>query len=393
LALFTDAFSYDAVNRVIAATDSGGWSRSFGYDQYGNMWTPASSGVPVNGTTPTTNIFNPANNRISGRTYDTAGNQTVVGSYSVAYDAENRQAVAYDNVTQGQATYVYDGDGRRVQKVISGGPTTTYVYDALGQLVAEYSSAAPPTAPCYTCYLSYDHLGTARLITDGAANVIARHDYLPFGEEIPGASANRTSQWGSGTDNINQKFTGQERDSETGLDFFQARYMSAAQGRFNSPDPMNAGADLTNPQSWNGYSYVWNNPLNAVDPSGMDIWFPGPCEDPEDPECGGEPPTPPPCLSFDCGGGGNGGGQRGSGQGGNQTAPSYPLPPGSFPGGETLGLPPGIRIPGPFGVSVPNPFETPLCPTPAPCISSPSVWAQIGEAVSSPWVLVCRLSA
>jgi RHS repeat-associated protein len=187
------------------------------------------------------------------------------------------------------------------------------------------------------------------LITDGAANVIARHDYLPFGEEIPGGSASRTSQWGSGADNINQKFTGQERDSETGLDFFQARYMSAAQGRFNSPDPGNAGADLTNPQSWNGYSYVWNNPLNAVDPTGMDIWFPGPCEDPEDPECGG---GLPPCLFFDCGGGGNGGGQRGSGQGGNQTAPSYPLPPGSFPGGETLGLPPGISVPNPLSPQV-----------------------------------------
>jgi hypothetical protein len=106
----------------------------------------------------------------------------------------------------------------------------------------------------------------------------------------------------------------------------QARYMSAAQGRFNSPDPGNAGADLTNPQSWNGYSYVWNNPLSAVDPTGMDIWFPGPCEDPEDPECGGEPPIPPPCFFFDCGGGGNGGGQSGSGQGGTQTAPSLPAP-------------------------------------------------------------------
>jgi hypothetical protein len=61
-----------------------------------------------------------------------------------------------------------------------------------------------------------------------------------------------------------------------------------------------------------------------VDSTGMDIWFPGPCEDPEDPECGGE--QPPPCLFFDCAGGGNGGGQRGSGQGGNQTPPFLPAP-------------------------------------------------------------------
>jgi hypothetical protein len=53
------------------------------------------------------------------------------------------------------------------------------------------------------------------------------------------------------------------------VDFFSARYFTGTLGRFNSPDPGNAGADLTNPQSWNGYGYVWGNPLNATDPSGM----------------------------------------------------------------------------------------------------------------------------
>ncbi len=59
----------------------------------------------------------------------------------------------------------------------------------------------------------------------------------------------------------NAKFTGKEPDQETGLDYFEARYMSAAQGRFMSPDPENAGAVAGNPQSWNAYSYVVNNPL------------------------------------------------------------------------------------------------------------------------------------
>ena len=108
------------------------------------------------------------------------------------------------------------------------------------------------------------------MITDSNAKVIARHDYLPFGEEIPGGIAGRSSsQFGPGLDNINQKFTGQERDSESGLDFFQARYFSGALGRLLSPDPHNAGADLMNPQSWNAYAYVVNNPLNATDPSGL----------------------------------------------------------------------------------------------------------------------------
>ena len=65
--------------------------------------------------------------------------------------------------------------------------------------------------------------------------------------------------------------TSKERDAETGLDFFEARYMSAAQGRFTSPDPAGLlAAQPGNPQSWNLYSYVMNNPLIYVDPNGLD---------------------------------------------------------------------------------------------------------------------------
>jgi RHS repeat-associated protein len=63
--------------------------------------------------------------------------------------------------------------------------------------------------------------------------------------------------------------TGKERDLETGLDFFGARYMSSAQGRFTSPDPAN-GINPFDPQSWNAYTYAGNNPLARVDPDGLD---------------------------------------------------------------------------------------------------------------------------
>jgi RHS repeat-associated protein len=63
--------------------------------------------------------------------------------------------------------------------------------------------------------------------------------------------------------------TGKERDVETGLDFFFARYYSGAQGRFLSPDPENAGASHEDPQSWNAYAYARNNPLLYTDPDGM----------------------------------------------------------------------------------------------------------------------------
>ena len=84
------------------------------------------------------------------------------------------------------------------------------------------------------------------------------------------------------TTRVRDGFTGQARDAEIGLDYFQARYYGAAFGRFTSPDPGNAGADLSNPQSWNGYAYVGNNPLNSTDPTGFD-----PIKDP--------PPIPVSC--------------------------------------------------------------------------------------------------
>jgi len=74
------------------------------------------------------------------------------------------------------------------------------------------------------------------------------------------------------TTRVRDGFTGQARDAEIGLDYFQARYYGAAFGRFTSPDPGNAGADLTNPQTWNGYTYVMNSSLSATDPSGMLSW-------------------------------------------------------------------------------------------------------------------------
>ena len=96
-----------------------------------------------------------------------------------------------------------------------------------------------------------DWAGTARLVTDQNDNVVARHDYLPFGEEMPVGVDGRTStgSWDA-TDLVTQKFTGKERDSESGLDYFGARYYGSALGRFSSPDN-GIDQDETDPQSWN----------------------------------------------------------------------------------------------------------------------------------------------
>jgi RHS repeat-associated protein len=119
-------------------------------------------------------------------------------------------------------------------------------------------------------------LGTPRINTNATGQVIARHDYLPYGEEIFSLGG-RNSQAGIDAkyeqdDNINQKFTGYERDDETGLDFAQARYYCNKHGRFTTTDPiiMSVGRQV-DPQQINLYVYVRNNPFKFVDVSGKDL--------------------------------------------------------------------------------------------------------------------------
>lgn len=126
-----------------------------------------------------------------------------------------------------------------------------------------------------TFWLVPDHLGTPRMMADrtGSLAGIKRHDYLPYGEELFDQMAGRTTTQGYGAaDNVRQKFTGYERDAETNLDYASARYYSSAQGRFTSPDPLLSSGKSADPQSWNRYAYCGNNPVNHVDPSGLD-WY------------------------------------------------------------------------------------------------------------------------
>jgi RHS repeat-associated protein len=98
-------------------------------------------------------------------------------------------------------------------------------------------------------------------------------DYLPFGETTTSGSCDTT-----------YRFTGYKLDSESSLDYAGARSYAFSNGRFMSPDPANAGADPSNPQSWNMYSYVMNNPLNAIDPTGMNcVWDNGSYDAEDDP--------------------------------------------------------------------------------------------------------------
>lgn len=363
----TQTYGYDSTNRLTSISE-GGSTRSFAYNNTsgynnGNMYVSANSGFPLASFTPTSSgNFNSQNQlAIQNSSYDSAGNQTAIGGLAPQFDAEGRMTSTSLNGTT--VTYVYDGDGQRVMKQVSGStPTTTvYVYDAFGNAAAEYTTPAP-ASPCgtATCYVSVDHLGSTRLVTDSSGNVQKRYDYLPFGEELFAGIDGRTTamKYQSAADGFSPKFTGQYRDADLvgsadahGLDYFNARYYSPTQGRFVSPDPGNAGADISNPRTWNGYSYVGNNPLNVTDPNGLGffdfldgiihnvlsgvtfgLWgaFTAAIEG-----------TPPPSGTGTIGAAIFGPGTPGTGSFGNTN-------PGDFPNGESLGMPSGMSIPDPL---------------------------------------------
>ena len=146
--------------------------------------------------------------------------------------------------------------------------TETYVYDAFGKLAAEYSTAAPTSGG--TFYRTTDHLGSTRLVTKQDKSDADCFDYAPFGEEIPNTLGSRSSNacFAASFDG-RHRFTGQERDDESDLDYFLARYYSGPLGRFLSVDPLLSSGRPDDPQTWNKYQYVSGNPLRFTDPLGL----------------------------------------------------------------------------------------------------------------------------
>jgi RHS repeat-associated protein len=127
-----------------------------------------------------------------------------------------------------------------------------YVYLGSEKLV-EYRSNS-------TRFFHNDHLGTTKAVTDHTGAVLERWDHYPFGEE-----------WVSGLSGDRYRYTGHLRDEETGNDYAGARYYANARGRWLSVDPLLG--DISNPQRLNRYSYVGNDPVNIVDPDGMEWKF------------------------------------------------------------------------------------------------------------------------
>lgn len=265
-------FVYDGLNRLASVSEGSSWSRTFSYDRYGNMWVSGSQTVPTASFTPVASSnYNTRNQLvIQSSTYDNAGQQTAIGGYTNTFDADGHLATSTINGVT--TTYGYDANGRRVNKT-TGGTTTKFVYGVDGQLLAEYGGASSVAG---TRYRTSDYLGSTRLTTGLSMSLTpARFDYLPFGEPLLAGLGGRTTAAGyeasQDITGLPQRFTGKERDAETGLDYFGARYYSGAQGRVTSPDNPKF-SEKTDPLTWNLYAYAANNPLARIDISGNN-WF------------------------------------------------------------------------------------------------------------------------
>jgi RHS repeat-associated protein len=271
----TQNFVYDNLNRILQGYTSGtNWGEDFTIDAWANLTNRSlhagkTNSEPLNAAPALTS------NQLTGFGYDAAGNMTSNGTLGYNYDQENRLTKFITNITD---IYIYDGDGERVKKSVPA--VTLYWYGATGNVLDETSGTgtliseyiffkgkriARRDADNTVKYYFADNLGSASVITNatGAMPPLEESDYYPYGGEIPITNG----------DPNHYKFTGKERDTESGLDNFGARYFTSNLGRFMTPDwaarPTSVPyAVFGDPQSLNLYTYVENAPLNRVDADG-----------------------------------------------------------------------------------------------------------------------------
>lgn len=292
-------YAYDDFNRLCASNEGGQTSLTcsstnstgqqaytYAYDRFGNRWNQTLT-AGTGGTLDLT--FTGSNNQIDGYTYDAAGNLLSDGSHTYFYDAEHHlvQVDGSEGYCQTEtgtaptACYTYDAEGRRVRRTVPGsGITDDYLYDLSGHYITQVSGTgwwirgelyagerhlgtyendlSTPT----TFFNHADWLGTERVETAVTGSSCETIVSLPFGDGLTTSGS---------CDPSALYFTGKERDWETNLDNFGARYSSSQFGRFMSPDPDTATPlHIVNPQRWNMYAYAINNPLSYIDPAGRD---------------------------------------------------------------------------------------------------------------------------
>jgi RHS repeat-associated protein len=260
-------YTYDSLNRLSTASGSGvgtvipAWSESYTYDGFGNL----TDKTPTGGAPLLEVATHAGTNHITGETYDANGNTTsfIVGEneYSYTYDYENRL------VTSAGDTYSYGPDNLRTYKIQPNGNEYVYFYDPFGRRMGAYQISSPgweeQNVYCVcgettALWFAGTNLTNANgNLPDRLGSVTSGNGFFPYGEEY-------TTPTVDGDD-----FATYYHDVDTGLDYAQNRYYSSILGRFLNPDPYMGSMNPTNPNSFNRYSYVMNDPVNSNDPSGL----------------------------------------------------------------------------------------------------------------------------
>ena len=287
----SDRFVYDEFGRIRKATlvqGSTTHAQEFTYDRYGNIRRLVTSGesnpaVPaVNEATNRINLSGPTTTMVGA--YDAAGNLTGYnGVDRFQYDALN--VMTESTVGTERRLYLYTASNERIAVLKMAGTTVASsdwtLRDASAKVLRRFARDAGNTwrwdedyiyrgsqllaaeVPGNTLHLHLDHLGTPRVITGNGGARIATHTYYPFGRELTSPAQ----------DSETRKFTGHERDA-VNLDYMHARSYLPWTGRFLTVDPViDFKTNMTNPQGWNRYSYVRNNPVRWTDPTGKVIAY------------------------------------------------------------------------------------------------------------------------
>ncbi len=258
------AYTYDAVDRLTNVTNFEAPAENYSYDGVGNRTAShlsASYGYqPFNKLTSTASAT---------YTYDNNGNliskTDASGTTTFTFNEENQltQVALPSGLT---VNYKYDGLGRRIQRTTSSGANERYVYDgadALIDLNADWSVATTylnglgidnhlrqTSATTGVSYFHANHLGSTAALTDQSGAVVEQLSYDSFGNN-------------GGSTRTRFTYTGRERDSDTGMLYYRARFYDPQLGRFISEDPIGLADGI------NSYAYAKNSPPNGTDPLGL----------------------------------------------------------------------------------------------------------------------------
>jgi RHS repeat-associated protein len=275
----TVVWNYDGIYRLTNETISldphptpKNGSLDYGLDPVGNRLSQTSTLPGISTGSATFDL----NDRLSTETYDPNGNTTITGSRSFTYDFENRLKTMAVNSGPVTVTLLYDGDGNRVAKTVSG-VTARYLVDDLNptgyaQVVEEIVASTVQRTYTYgsqrinqnqlinstwtPTFYGYDGFGSVRTLTNAASTVTDTFDYDAWGNAV-----NTTGS----TPNV-YLYRGEQYDSDLNLHYLRARYFNPLTGRFLTRDTYRG--EMANPVTQHPYLYTGSNPVNITDPSG-----------------------------------------------------------------------------------------------------------------------------